>query len=514
MAAYERLAELPANLSEVLSRTARAHGDRVALALGDKLVTYAELDGLVTALAANLAGLGVAAGDRVAFNFPNVPQFVVCYFAAARLGALAVPINCLLAADEIEFVLQHSGAETFISLDLLAELGAEALKNCPGVKHFIVSGEKRPEGALSFEALLAPPAAVPAFASAAPEDVAVIKYTSGTTGRPKGAMLTHRNLIFDADSCDVSIGVGPEDIFISVLPLFHCFGATVCMILPVLLGAKSVLVPRFTGSAALSAIQAHRATIFAGVPSMFALMLRARAEEEFDLGSLRICVTGGAPITREVFQGFEQRFNVEMLEGYGPTEAAPVVTVNPLVGVRKLGSVGPPLAGISVRICGDAGDDLPVGEVGEICVQGPNVMLGYWQDPEATAATVVDGWLHTGDMGRLDEDGYLYISGRKKELIIVGGMNVYPREIEEVIEDIPEVAESAVIGVPDPLRGESPVAFVICKPGETLTEAQVIAACRERLGSYKIPSQVVFREQFVRSATGKILKRVLGELLK
>ncbi len=504
---------MPPNLSELLSRAAQRHGSRPALTGGDRTLSYAETDQLVTALAASLAHLGVGQGDRVAIHLPNCPQFVLSYFAVARAGAMAVPINTLLAEDEIAFILEDAGACVLITAEPLASASLPAFEQSQNTKYLVVSGQSGIPGAVSFDQLLTPPPAPPDFPEVASDGVAVIKYTSGTTGRPKGAMLTHRNLIFDARSCEQAILVGPDDVFITVLPLFHCFGATVCMVLPVLVGAHSILLPRFTGASCLGAIQAHQATVFAGVPAMFGLMLRASAEADFDIRSLRICVSGGAPITREVFLGFEQRFGVAMLEGYGPTEASPVVSVNPLQGPRKLGSVGPPLPGVEVSIRGEDRRELPVGEIGEICVRGPNVMAGYWRNPEATAEAIVDGWLYTGDMGRMDEDGYLYISGRKKELIIVGGMNVYPREIEEVIEQIPAVAEVAVIGVPDTLRGETPVAFVVAKPEQTVTETDVVNYCRERLAAYKVPSRVVFRDQFARNATGKIIKQVLAELV-
>lgn len=506
--------EMPPNLNELLSLAAQRHGSRPALTGGERTLSYAETDQLATALAASLTQLGVGPGDRVAIHLPNCPQFVLSYFAAARLGAIAVPINTLLAEDEIAFILDDAGACALITMEPLTKASVPAFAQVQATKHLIVSGPSSVPGAVSFEQLLTPPSAPPHLPDTDPDAVAVIKYTSGTTGRQKGAMLTHRNLIFEARACAEAIHVGPDDVFITVLPLFHCFGATVCMVLPLLVGAHSVLVPKFTGANCLGAIQAHRATVFAGVPAMFGLMLRASAEGQFDIRSLRICVSGGAPITKEVFLGFEQRFGVDMLEGYGPTEASPVVSVNPLRGPRKLGSVGPPLPGVEVSIRGEDRRELPVGEIGEICVRGPNVMAGYWRNPEATAEAIVDGWLYTGDMGRVDEDGYLYISGRKKELIIVGGMNVYPREIEEVIEQLPAVAEVAVIGCQDALRGETPVAFVVPKPGQTLTETEVVNYCRERLATYKVPSRVIFRDQFARNATGKIIKQALAELIR
>jgi long-chain acyl-CoA synthetase len=315
---------LPPSLSQMLTCTAVTHGDRPAITCGDGTLTYRELDALVTALAAGLLDLGVEPGDRVAFHLPNTPQFVVSYFAASRAGAVAVPINTLLADDEIAFMLQDSGAKVFITMDALAEQGVSGFHKAGGTSQLLVSGSKQPEGARAFEGLLVPPSAPVALPAAQPHDVAVIKYTSGTTGRPKGAMLTHHNLIFDSAACQQTIRVDSDDVFISVLPLFHCFGATVCMVLPVLLGAHSILLPRFTAGSCLGAIEAHRATVFAGVPSMFAIMLRASGEHEADLSSLRICVSGGAPITQELLSGFGERFHVNMLEGYGPTEASPV----------------------------------------------------------------------------------------------------------------------------------------------------------------------------------------------
>ena len=336
-------------------------------------------------------------------------------------------------------------------------------------------------------------------------------YTSGTTGQPKGAVLSHRNLLANARSCRELIGVSSDDTFLAVLPLFHSFGATVCMILPLLAGAEIVLQTAFAPLPVLETLEKHQVTIFAGVPAMFAVLTKCRTSREYDLRSLRACVSGGAPLPLQVLSGFQERYGAVLVEGYGPTEGSPVVSANPPNGVQKPGSVGPPILGVEVRIVDDAGQDLPTGEVGEIIVAGDNVMQGYWQDATATAEAIKDGWLYTGDLGKLDTDGYLYIVDRKKDMIIVGGTNVYPREVEDVIALMPQVAEVAVVGRPDPVRGERVRAVIVPAEGIELSAEQVISHCRQHLAPFKVPRIVEFRESLPKSALGKVLKRELRQ---
>ena len=497
-------------LPQALAARAAASPERPAITYDDRTLTFAQFYGAVRALAAGLYDLGVRAGDRVAILFPTCPQFPISYFAALELGATVIPLHCLLAPEEAVYIVSNAGATTLIGLDMLAPLALALQQNVPGLKRTVIAGEAAPEGVIRWEALLAtPPRDVESPAT--PEDVAALIYTSGTTGRPKGAMLTHRNLIFDASACVGRIDVTEDDVFLTVLPLFHSFGATVCMVLPIITGSHSVLVPRFAPERLLAALEASHATVFAGVPSMYAAMLAVRSGREFDLGAMRVFVTGGAPMPTEVQQAFTARYGVPMIEGYGPTEAAPCVCVNPLNGVNKLGSVGPALPGIEVRIVDDSGAPLPTGEIGEITVRGDNVMRGYWQDEQLTREAIRDGWLYTGDVGMMDEDGYVSIVDRKKDMIIVGGMNVYPREVEDVIYRLPQVAEAAVVGVPAALRGEDVKAFVALKEGEQLSAEELLDYCAQFLARYKVPRTVEFRPLLPKSDIGKILKRALRD---
>ena len=495
-------------LPQALAARAAASPQRPAISYEDRTFTYAQFHGAVHALAAGLYDLGVRAGDRVALLFPTCPQFPISYFAALELGATVIPLHCLLAPEEAIYIVSNAGASTLIGLDVLAPLATVLQRNIPGLQRVIISGDGAPEGVTRWEPLLAtPPRAVESPAS--PEDIAALIYTSGTTGRPKGAMLSHRNLMFDASACVNRIEVSEDDVFLTVLPLFHSFGATACMILPIITGSHTVLVPRFAPERLFAAFETSRATIFIGVPSMYAAMLAVRPARQYDLSALRVCVSGGAPMPTELQQAFTARFGVPMIEGYGPTEASPVVCVNLLHGVNKLGSVGPALPGVEVRIVDDSGAPLPTGEIGEITVRGGNVMRGYWRDEELTRETLRDGWLFTGDVGMMDEDGYVSIVDRKKDMIIVGGMNVYPREVEDVIYRVPQVAEAAVVGVPAALRGEDVKAFVALKEGERLAAEELLDYCAQFLARYKVPRTVEFREQLPKSDTGKILKRAL-----
>jgi long-chain acyl-CoA synthetase len=335
--------------------------------------------------------------------------------------------------------------------------------------------------------------------------VAVCLYTSGTTGRPKGALLSHRNLIANLESFRSVLHVTEDDVFLAALPLFHAYGATVLFLEPLSLGATVVVEPRFLPDAVLRAIAQHRVTLFAGVPSMYAV-LASTPRPAADVSSWRLCISGGAPLPIAVAEAFEAQYGIPIYEGYGPTECAPVLTVNPPFGERKLGSVGPPIPQVELRVVDDGGNPLPPGAVGEIVARGPNVMQGYLNRPVETAEVLRDGWYHTGDLGHMDEDGYYYIVDRKTDLILVGGLNVYPREVELVLSAHPAVMEAAVIGVPDPVRGEAPKAFVILRNGQQVTTQDLLQWCRQRLANYKVPRSLVVVPDLPRTVTGKILK--------
>jgi long-chain acyl-CoA synthetase len=352
-----------------------------------------------------------------------------------------------------------------------------------------------------------PEGCVPAPSGSA-DDVAVCLYTSGTTGRPKGALLSHGNLIANLESFRAVLHVTEADVFLAVLPLFHAYGATVLLLEPLSVGATVVVEPRFVPDAILRAIAQHRVTLFAGVPSMYAV-LAATPRPDLDFSAWRLCISGGAPLPVAVAEAFEAKYGLPIYEGYGPTECAPVLTVNPPFGTRKLGSVGPAIPRVELRVVDDRGEPLPPGEVGEIVARGPNVMQGYLNRPAETAEALRGGWYHTGDLGRVDDDGYYYIVDRKTDLILVGGLNVYPREVELVLEGHPAVAEAAVIGVSDPVRGEAPKAFVIPKDGHAVTIQELLQWCRQRLANYKVPRSIVMVPDLPRTVTGKILKTAI-----
>jgi len=497
-----------ASLSTMLRETAARQPGAPALRALGTTVTWAELAGAVEMAAGGLQSLGIGPGDCVALILPNCPQFVISYFATVRLGATVVPINPLLAPAEVVYIAADSGARAVVAIEQTAPLAQAAAAQCPDLQHVIVSGESVPAGAIDFAALMAgPPGDLPE--PGADADIAALMYTSGTTGRAKGAMLSHTNLVANAQSCADGVRMTPDDIFLTVLPLFHSFGATVCMITPVLVGATSVLLPRFDALPALQAIEAERVTLFAGVPSMFAWLTALKAERVPDTSSLRLCISGGAPLPTEIIEPFEARYGSCLLEGYGPTEASPVVSCNRARDTRRIGSVGPPLPGVEVQIQDDEGRQIPAGEVGEICVRGANVMQGYWHAPEQTAETMRAGWLLTGDLGRVDDQGYIYIVDRKKDLIIVGGLNVYPREVENVLRELPEVRDCAAIGVKSAMQGERVKAFVELHEGQGLDEERALTHCHERLARYKVPRSIEVIATLPRSATGKVLKREL-----
>ena len=499
-------------LFEAVLASAAKCGQQPAVVLGEDTLSYERLVHSAGALATGLSESGLARGDRVGLLLPNCPQFIISYLAITALGAVVVPVHCQLTVEEAGYILNHAQARALISLAEFEPLVGQLRQQVGSLTELLISGHCTLENVINLEKLMSACADRPVLSDAARrEDAAALLYTSGTTGRPKGALLSHGNLLVNAQACMQVIGVTTEDRCLAVLPLFHSFGATVCMILPLLAGACVLLQTAFVPLDVLGAIEAHRVTIFAGVPSMFAVLTGCRTTRDYDLSSLRLCVSGGAPLPLEVLSGFKERYGVPLVEGYGPTEASPVVSANPPDGVQKPGSVGLPIPGVQVRIVDEAGQDLPAGQVGEIIVAGPSVMSRYWQDPAATAEAIRAGWLYTGDLGKLDSDGYLYIVERKKDLIIVGGTNVYPQEVEGIIAQVSGVREVAVVGMPDPLRGERIKAFVVPGDDTQLTAEQVIAHCREHLAPFKVPRLVEFRESLPKSHLGKVLKRKLRQ---
>jgi long-chain acyl-CoA synthetase len=501
------------NLAVMLSETARSSPGRPAALFAGGQLTYRELDQASDRLAASLAVAGVRPGDPVALQLPNIPQFLVSYFGILKAGGVVVPLNVMLRAPEVAFHLGDSGARILITwAGVLAEAakGAEAagLDQIYAVGHADGSGAAGSGEVVPFERLL--DVHVPHFTMATrePTDTAIIVYTSGTTGRPKGAELTHIQLYMNADIPGRLFDVSPDDVVITVLPLFHVFGLSSILDICVRFGATMSLLPRFTPAAVLTAIERDRATIFEGVPTMFADLLSQPDLDSYDLSSLRIAISGGASIPSPVLDAFEERFGLFILEGYGMTETASTITFNPSAAERRAYSVGKPIWGTQTQVWGDDGRPLPAGpeHVGEIVTRGLHVMKGYLHNPEATAKVFTGDWLHTGDLGYFDEDGFLFIVSRKKELIIRGGYNVYPSEIENVLLSHPAVAEAAVVGIPDPRLGEEVMAVVIQQPAMELLESELVSFCRQRLAAYKCPRVYQFRVELPKNSLGKVLK--------
>ncbi|MCF3135208.1 long-chain-fatty-acid--CoA ligase [Streptomyces olivochromogenes] len=487
-----------ANLAEFLVRTAARQPERPALRLGTHITTYGELDERTARAAAFLRAEGVRPGDRVALMLPNVPEFVVLYYGALRAGAIVVPMNPLLKARETEYHLSDSGAVLLFEWHAAPGEGAQGAA-AAGVRHVAVESA-------SFAALLSGHEPVSDVAATADEDVAVLLYTSGTTGRPKGASLTHAGLRHNTEVSTVHVQrMTSEDVVVGCLPLFHIFGQICTMSVALHSGASLTLIPRFDPQAVLEAIARDGATVFEGVPTMYAALLQHPAEA--DVSTLRMCVSGGASLPVEVLHGFERRFGCMVLEGFGMSETSPVVSFNHPDRPRKPGSVGTPIQDVEVRLLDEKGQDVAPGEVGELAVRGPNVMKGYWNRPEETAAVLPDGWLRSGDLARRDEDGYLYIVDRKKDMIIRGGYNVYPREIEEVLHEHPAVALAAVLGVPHEQLGEEVGAAVVLRKDARATPEDLRQFVKERVAAYKYPRAVWVVDALPTGPSGKILKR-------
>jgi long-chain acyl-CoA synthetase len=498
------------SLPAQFSAAAACYSVNRAIVFGGRTTDYATLDAMSDRVAAALAGRGVKPGDRVGLYCINSDAFVIAYFGIVKAGAVVVPINLLLNPKEIAFILNDAGARGLIYFEAFAQNVQSLKSQVPSLEFNICIGEKNPLNDVPFSSLTInhQPLTIPPVSPA--EDLVAIIYTSGTTGRPKGAMLTHRNLVSNCRSVHQALHMEPgRDIFLLVLPMFHAFAATASMLSPLLAGCTIVPLPKFDPAQTADAIQASGATIFMGVPSMFNLLLRLPPEYTEKLAPLRFAASGGAAMPVEIMRQFEERFGKLIYEGDGPTECSPVTCVNPIGGLRKPGTVGLPLPGVRMKILDEQGKEVPRGQIGELCVRGPNVMKGYWKLPAETAEAFFGDWFRTGDLGTEDADGYFSIVDRKKDMIIVNGMNVYPRMVEEVLYRHPAVREAAVIGEPDELHGEVPAGYVSLKEGAAATEAELRAFCRESLGRHEVPRRVVFLPDLPKNAAGKILKRAL-----
>ncbi len=488
------------NLASILDRSAAQQPDRTVIRLDDLAVSYRQLSDAARRLADLLTSAGVGRGDRVGLMMPNIPAFPVAFYGALAAGAVVVPMNPLLKGREVAYYLGDSGARVLLAW---RDFAGEAAKGAADAGAEVIGVDD-----VDLSSLLAGRSAAATTAGADDTDDAVILYTSGTTGQPKGAQLTHGGLARNAGlTAETLLQNGPDDVMMGCLPLFHVFGLTCGLNATVMAGGTLTLLPRFDAGKALDIIARDRVTIFEGVPTMYAGMLHHPAADTADTTSLRLCVSGGAAMPVEILRGFEQKFGCMILEGYGLSETSPVASFNHPNRTRKPGSIGTPVEGVEMRLVSDTGSPVLAGEVGEIAIRGHNLMKGYWGKPEATAEAIPDGWFRTGDLARVDEDGYYYIVDRKKEMIIRGGYNVYPREIEEALHEHPAVAEVAVIGMAHAELGEEVGAAVALKPGAEATPAELQKFVKERVAAYKYPRRVWLVASLPKGPTGKILRR-------
>ena len=494
------------NLGLILRAGAQATPDRLVLRAGDLEMTYAELDRAAAGFAASLLERGLERGDRVALLVPNVPEFTIAYFGILYAGGTVVPINMLAAAPEVTYYLEDSGARLIVVHPLFRDAGQQgaAVIDVP-----VVAAAS--DGSTDSVGEMAQTKPIEFLEDTLPSDTAVVLYTSGTTGKPKGAELTHSNLFLN---CSVVVpklfpSISGGHSALATLPLFHSFGQSVIQNGMIAAGGSFTLLARFTPEDAFGLIEKHRLTLFAGVPTMFFGLLHHDGDRAYETSSLRICLTSGAPMPAEVMSAFEEKFNVEILEGFGLSETSPVASFNTPDRPRKAGSVGYPVWGVEMCILDEEGKALPDGERGEICIRGHNIMKGYLGRPDATAEALLGGWFHSGDVGYRDEDGCYWIVDRKKDMILRGGFNVYPREIEEILYEHESVAEAAVIGVPDASHGEEIKAVVALLPGAKISPEQLRDFCKERLAAYKYPREIEFIDELPKGPTGKILKRAL-----
>ncbi|MFP6906891.1 MAG: long-chain fatty acid--CoA ligase [Verrucomicrobiota bacterium] len=513
------------NIATILETQAQRNPGRTAIVLGDTRLSYAQLNGAASQVANGLVARGIQPGDKVALSCPNLPYFPIVYFGILKAGAVVVPLNVLLKRREIAYHLNDAEARAYFCFEgspqlPMGEEGHAGFNDAAGCEHlFIITADPAApspiENLATLGMLMHEQSPDGAYRVTDNSDTAVILYTSGTTGQPKGAELTHDNMLINALVVARLLHYTADDVNLVVLPLFHSFGQTVQMNAGLVAGATLVLLPRFDAAAVLGLMQKESITTFCGVPTMYWGLMQCPDVETFDLGKiadqLRVCVSGGAALPLEILKGFEERFRVPILEGYGLSETSPVACFNQLDQERKPGSIGTPIWGVEMKIVDDADHPLPVGEPGEVLIRGHNVMKGYYRRPEDTAAVMAKDWFHTGDIGKTDEDGYFYIVDRSKDMIIRGGFNVYPREIEEVLMTHPAVSLSAVIGVPDAKSGEEIKAFVILKEGQSATEDELLGWGKEQMASYKYPRLLEIRESLPMNATGKILKRELRD---
>jgi long-chain acyl-CoA synthetase len=514
------------DLGQMLARTAARTPEKAAIIFNDQATSYAELDRRANQIANALIARGILPGDRVALYIHNIPLFIEAYFGILKAGGVVVPMNPAFKVGEIGYMVQDSGAKALLSFGPLGQVAVAAAAQAPELRDVIIASPQPIPGTLSWAEVFGGVPATPPAVEVHPEQLAVLIYTSGTTGRPKGAMLSHRNLISNIEQCAMipDIAPRPEDVLWLALPLFHSFALSVGMNQAVYVGGTMLLVdlssPLLGNDTverlvkALALVQKYHCTQMLGAPPMFVAWSQIPVVRTFDLSSLRSVISGAAALPVKVMDSFKELTGAAISEGYGLSEASPVLTSNAAGPVIKPGTVGPAIPGVEIKVVDDQGNEVPHDDatIGELIARGPNIMMGYWNKPEATAETLRDGWLHTGDLATVDSDGYYRIVDRKKDMIIVSGENIYPREIEEVLFQHPAVADAAVVGYKTEERqGEGIMAFVVLKPDQTATEQDIQDYCRSQLASIKCPRHVIFRAELPKNNTGKVLRRELRD---
>lgn len=526
-------------LGSILAQTASKFPGNTALLFYGNKITYAELDKLANRFSGALTGLGVKKEDRVALMLPNIPQMVIAYYGTVRTGAIAVPTNPLYHEHELEVQLRDSGAETLVAVDMFYPVVSRVMRRT-GLKRLILCGiedflpfpknllypikariekhwvtVKRLPPIYDFLDLVTDQPAAEADIPVSPGDIALLQYTGGTTGVPKGAVLTHRNMIVNAvqSRAWLTLRKEGEDKILSVIPFFHVYGMTTAMNLGILIGAELILLPKFHTKEVIHFIEKYRPGIFPGIQAMYLAIANYPNIQKHDLTSVSVAISGAGPLMHEVQERFEHLTKARIVEGYGLSEASPVTHANPIFGKRKVGSIGLPWPDVEARIVDiETGEKtLPVGEAGELVVKGPQVMKGYWNKTAETEHALRGGWLHTGDIAKMDEDGYFFIVDRIKDMIKTVGENVYPREVEEVLYTHPKVKEAVVVGIPQEFMGEEIKAYIVLKEGLTATIEEIIEYCREQLSKFKVPKEVEFREELPKTLVGKVLRRVLRD---
>jgi long-chain acyl-CoA synthetase len=498
-------------LDQLLSSTANRLQNKVALKWEEKEYTFLELDGITNKFARALKKLGVKKGERICIFMQNSPEFIMAHFGSLKAGAVTVPLNMMYRRHELIHMVNDCGAVAMVTSEENLPFVLETRKDLKTLVHVIVVSDLPPTGCLSFCKLIEAESGESLEPQNNDEDLAVICYTSGTTGLAKGAMLTHANFISNITTIAKIWELSDSDKLLMALPMFHVHGLGIAIHGMAYCGYSMVILERFESQTAVNEISRNRCTVFMGVPTMYVKLLEADLAER-DLSSVRLWTVGSAPMPVEVLTKFKQKYGADILERYGMTETAVVITSNPYKGNRKAGSVGPPIPGVEITIFDDDLNELPRREVGEIAVRGPNVMKGYWNKLAETDEAFKKGWFHTGDLGFIDEEGYLHIVGRKKEMIIASGFKIFPREVEEVIHTHPKVKEVAVVGIPDPVRGESVRAYVVTKDGGTVTPEELDDFCRKNLAAFKVPRSYEFVQNLPKTPSGKILNRILSRV--